>query len=229
MLGFRYWTDGAVVEPGFQVDAISIAGGPVDGAESNAGWTFDGFRTTTGTESTSHFNAYVAENRQYTGYDDSLRTGPYNFGFLSTMPDWVEHFSYQDGLLVSYWESWYTDNSVGDHPGAGLILPVDAHPTIEYWSDGTMMRPRLQSYDSTFGRQPTQSYTFHNDGVPTTVESQPAVSVFDDRKSYWTDGSAPGHYQPGWSSVRVPNTGTQIHVRSVTPGGFMQVQVRPAR
>jgi immune inhibitor A len=227
LLGFRYWTDGATVEPGFQVDAISIAGGPIDGAETDAGWTFDGFRTTTGTETTPFFNAYVAENRQYIGYDDSLRTGPYNFGFLSTRPDWVEHFSYQDGILVSYWDSSHTDNSVGDHPGEGLILPVDAHPAIEYWSDGTMMRPRLQSYDSTFGVQRTQSYTLHNDGVPTTITSKPAVRVFDDRKSYWTDGSAPGHYQPGWSSVRVPNTGTQIRVNSLKPNGIARIQVRP--
>jgi immune inhibitor A len=90
------------------------------------------------------------------------------------------------------------------------------------------MRPRPQSYDSTFGLEPTESYTLHNDGVP-TITSKPAAPVFDDRKSYWTDGSAPGHYQPGWSSVRVPNTGTQIRVQSVTPGGFMQVQVRPAK
>ncbi|MGH3022426.1 MAG: immune inhibitor A domain-containing protein [Gaiellaceae bacterium] len=227
LLGFRYWTDGATVEPGFQVDAISIAGGPIDGAETDAGWTFDGFRTTTGTETTPFFNAYVAENRQYIGYDDSLRTSPYNFGFLSTRPDWVEHFSYQDGLLVSYWDSSYTDNSVGDHPGAGLILPVDAHPEIEYWSDGTMMRPRLQSYDSTFGVHRTESYTLHNDGVPTTIESKPAVRVFDDRKSYWTGGSAPGHYQPGWSSVQVPNTGTQIRVKSLKRSGIARIQVRP--
>lgn len=47
-------------------------------------------------------NAHVLENRQYLGFDDSLRTGPYNFGSLDTKPDWVEHFSYQDGLLISY-------------------------------------------------------------------------------------------------------------------------------
>ena len=44
------------------------------------------------------------------------------------------------------------------------------------------------------------------------IESKPAQSVFDDTKSWWTDGTAPGRYQPGWSSVDVPNTGTVIKV-----------------
>ena len=63
-----------------------------------------------------YFNAYLAEFRQYRGYDDGLRTGPYNFGFPNG-PNWVEHFPYQDGLLVSYWDTAFSDNNVGDHPG----------------------------------------------------------------------------------------------------------------
>ena len=101
---------------------------------------------TTGSEQFTYFNAYLAENRQYTGYDDSLRLGPYNFGFPS-MPNKVEHFPYQDGVLIWYWDSSYDDNNVGDHPGAGLILPIDSHPQILHWSDsGAVMRPRLQAY-----------------------------------------------------------------------------------
>ena len=37
---FRYWTDGAVVEPGFAVDSINV-GGTVDNATSTAGWTLE--------------------------------------------------------------------------------------------------------------------------------------------------------------------------------------------
>ena len=73
---------------------------------------------------------------QYDGYDASLRTA-YNFGFLNTRPDWVETYPYQNGLLVSYWDESQTDNNVGDHPGSGLILPVDAHPTFHHWPNGT--------------------------------------------------------------------------------------------
>lgn len=43
-LGFRYWTDGATAGSGFSVDDIAVTGQPVDGAESDAGWTFDGSR-----------------------------------------------------------------------------------------------------------------------------------------------------------------------------------------
>ena len=42
---------------------------------------------------------YIAENRQYLGYDATLAEGPYNFGWTLTQPDRVEHFPYQDGLL----------------------------------------------------------------------------------------------------------------------------------
>jgi immune inhibitor A len=92
-----------------------------------------------------------------------------------------------------------------------------------------MMRPRIQSYDSTFGRDATQSYTLHLDGVPTTIPSLPAVSVFDDSNSYWTANDGHDHsstrYQPGWSSVNVPDTGTTIRVKSISHTGFAQIDV----
>ena len=240
-IGFRYWTDGATqgnggsTVPGFQIDNIQITGQPLDGAESNAGWAFSpasgGFRVTTGSETQSYLNAYVAENRQYLGYDAGLRTGPYNFGGTNG-PNWAERFPLQDGLLVWYWDTSYGDNNVGDHPGSGEILPVDANPAPLHWSNATVMRPRLQSFDATFTTQATDAITVHNGGVATTVPSRPGVSTFDDSQSYWVSGDpgdAPGttRYQSEWNSVKVPNTGTSIRVTSVTPGGFMQVQVTP--
>ncbi|HEU5087590.1 MAG TPA: hypothetical protein VFT99_09100, partial [Roseiflexaceae bacterium] len=229
-LGFRYWTDGAAVETGLGVDLIAVNGTVIGTAEGDEGWTFDGFTTTTGRTTTAYFNAYVAENRQYVGFDESLKTGPYNFGFLNTLPDWVEHFPYQDGLLVSYWNSQYTDNNVGDHPGEGLILPVDAHPEFTYWNDGQLLRPRLLSYDSTFGLEATDQITLHrNTSEAVTIGPKPAVPVFNDLNTYWFGGSAPGRYQPGWYSVNVPKTGTTIRVVSTSAGNFMQVQVAPAK
>jgi immune inhibitor A len=237
LLGFRYWTDGAVVEPGIAIDEISIAGGALDGAEADAGWTFSpatgGFRTSTGTETSFHFNAYVGENRGYRGFDRSLRTA-YNFGFLDSRPDWVEKFRYQDGLLISYWDESFTDNNVGDHPGGGLILPVDAHPQPMHWADGTLVRPRIQSYDSTFNRDRTEAMTLHKDSVPTRFASQRAVSVFDDLKTWWyaDDGHSAeshGRYQVGWTGVDVPKTGTQIQVEENSLHGFyMDIEVGPS-
>jgi immune inhibitor A len=236
-VGFRYWTDGAqqgtpgVDQPaGFQVDEIAV-GGSTDGAEAASTFTLNGFRVTSGTETQSYFNAYVAENRQYLGYDAGLKTGPYNFGG-AVGPNWAERFPYQDGMLVWYWDTSRSDNNVGDHPGSGLILPIDAHPTIMRWSDGTQMRPRIQSFDSTFGLQATDAFTLWKGGVPTQIASQPAVSTFDDTNSYYTpsdasDAPGGGRYQASWNSVDNPHTGTQIRVKSVTPGGFMESAVTP--
>ena len=175
---------------------------------------------------------YILANRQYIGYDVSLRTGPYNFGWLDTAPDLVEHFPYQDGLLVEYWNTQYTDNNVGDHPGEGLVLPVDAHPQFTHWADGTLMRPRNLSGDATFGLDPVPAITLHSNGVASTIPARPAVPVFKDSNNPWTNcdqhactGAHAGRYQPGWYSVNIPNTGTTVRVKSVSSTGFMQIDV----
>ena len=189
-LGFRYWTDGAVAESGFGVDEISITGLPVDGAETDPGWTYAGFIRTTGTVTQSFFNAYFAEFRQYRGYDDSLRTGPYNFGFPDTAPDWVEHFPYQDGLLVWYYDTSFADNNVGDNclsgRCGGLFLPVDSHPGLLIRPDnGMVWRPRVQSYDATFGLEKTDRICLHTSStVQQCYGNLPANSLFDDTQSY---------------------------------------------
>lgn len=232
---FRYQTDGAAAESGFRVDDIAVDGTVIGTAETdNEGWTFDGFRTTTGTEVETYFNAYIAENRQYDGYDTSLETA-YNFGFLPDSPDKVEHYPYQDGMLVTYWDSSQADNNVGDHPGEGLILPVDAHPGFSHWGDGTLMRPRILSYDSTFGLEKTDPITLHLGGIPARIRSQKAVPTFDDTLTWWFNrdehaatGAHAGRYQPGWYSVDVPKTGTTIRVLNERHG-VLQVRVEPKK
>ena len=100
-----------------------------DGAETSPnGWTLSGFTSVGSTRTIAYDNYYIASNREYVSYDRYLRTGPYNFGFANTRPDWAEHFPYQDGLLISYWDTSQSNNDVGDHPGNGEILPIDAHP-----------------------------------------------------------------------------------------------------
>jgi len=228
LLGFRYWTDVAAVEAGFMVDNIEITGYPLDGAEEDAGWTFDGYRVTTGEESAYFFNAYVAEFRQYRGYDAGLANA-YNFGWggVPGLGNWVEHFPYQDGLLISYWDTSFANNNVGANCASGrcggLLLPVDAHPGLMYRADGGIWRNRVQTYDSTFGLEPTDGIFLHWRGEPSYHESLPSVPIFDDRNSYYDPANPMG-------SVIVPNTGTQIRVKSVSAlGSFMQVQVRPSK
>ena len=236
-LRFRYWTDGFVDGQGIAIDDITITGNPVDGAETDPGWAYDGFSRTQALTN-SYFNAYVLENRTYLGYDAALQKGPYNFGFLADQ-DRVEHFPYQDGLLIWYWNNEWSDNNVATHPGEGLILPVDSHPAIETWTEGTQMRPRIQSYDSTFTKVATESITLHNPatGVAKTIASKPAVSTFNDAlrdgdgtSIYWVPGDASdngvsGNYQAEWNSVDVPDTGTRIQVKSISSTGMMVIDL----
>jgi len=225
MLGFRYWTDPNTGGFGFMVDNISITGYPADGAESDAGWTFAGFRVSNGSESAFYSHYYVAEYRTYMGYDSTLAVGPYNFGFLDNpmLGNWVEHFPYQDGLLINYWDTSQKNNQVRVHPGKGLLLPIDAHPTAMIRADGGLWRNRMQTYDSTFTLAPTDAITLHWRSQPSYHPSLPGNPMFDDRLSYY-DPLNP------WGSVIVPNTGTQIRIQSISAlGGFMQIQVRPAK
>jgi len=238
---FGYVTDGGVqgatgaFPAGISLDDISISGEATpDGAESGAPtWTFatngdTGFHVTGGSETFQYFNAYLAEYRTYRKYDKALQLGPYNF-IGATL---VEHFPYQDGMLVWYWDTSFTDNNVGDHPGGGEILPVDAHPGVMHWANGAVARPRIQSYDATFGLWKTDSITLHGPGgVAKTFPSLAAVPVFNDNKSYWVNGD-PGdaagnaRYQSEWNSVNTPHTGTTIRVVGIDSGsGFLQILV----
>ena len=232
IIGFRYWTDVAVAHSGLFADDIAIDGQPVDGAETDPGWTYDGFVRATNIVTLSFFNAYFAEYRNYRGYDDGLRTGPYNFGFLNNpdLGNWVEHFPYQDGLLVWYYDTSFPDNDVGDNCAGGrcggLFLPVDAHPDLLLRPDnGQVWRPRIQSYDSTFGQQKTDEICLHLNSIEGCYGGLPGNPIFNDMNSYWVapDASISNF---GWASVPVPHTGTTIRVVSTSAqGNFMQVLV----
>jgi immune inhibitor A len=231
-IGFRYWTDGAVAESGFFVDDIGITGSALDDAETDPGWSYAGFTRTGSVVTLSFFNAYFAEFRTYRGYDDGLRTGPYNFGFLDNpaLGNWVEHFPYQDGLLVWYYDTSFADNNVGDNCASGrcggLYLPVDAHPDLLLRPDnGLVWRPRIQSYDSTFGLEKSDLVCLHANSIEQCYGGLPANPVFDDTQSYWFAPN-PAIGNNGWASVPVPHTGTKIRVASVSAqGNFMQVLV----
>jgi immune inhibitor A len=220
----RYSTDPAVTEFGVLVDDVKINGVSIGDAEqADQGWALKGFYRTNGEYQVSYYNAYIVENRQYDDYDSSLRTA-YNFGFIGSRPDWVETHPYQPGALIWYLNDEYNlqgdfSNDVADHPGEGFLLPVDAHPQFSHWPDGTLMRPRILSADSTFGYKKTDRVTLHKEGVPGVLPSYPGQPVFDDTAQWWFNsdehgatGAHPGRYQPGWYSVDVPKTGTTIRV-----------------
>ncbi|WP_104820922.1 immune inhibitor A domain-containing protein [Kitasatospora sp. MMS16-BH015] len=207
---FHNTTDGGVHNPGFALDNISVTadGSAVfsDDAEKGAnGWTASGFSIISGKFSKDYDQYYLAENRQYVSFDSTLKTGPYNFGFASK-PNWVEHYANQNGLLIWLWDTSQSDNNVTNHPGSGLILPIDSHPTPLKWGDGTFMRPRLQGYDSPFGFEKTDGLKLHKADQLTSIYPSGGVRSFNDHTvSYWNAATP-------YSSVKVPDTHTAITV-----------------
>jgi immune inhibitor A len=229
LVGFRYFTDGGVAEVGFMADDITVTGSPTDGAETDGGWTYKpttGFRVTSGTESSLKSHYYVAEYRTYKGYDNGLKVGPYQFGYLDNpaLGNYVDHFPYQDGLLINYWDTAQLNNNTSVHAGAGLLLPVDAHPVALKRIDGVTWRNRVQSYDSTFTLTRTDAINnIHVNSVLSPIPSLAAAPVFNDTKSYWDSNNPTG-------SVKVPNTRTKITITSVSAqDGFMQIVVSPVK
>ena len=224
-LRLHYRTDGAVqgqnedAVAGFFADEFVLTGAFTDGAESGTGgWTADGFAAVGATKSELFDHYYVASNRTYASYDRYMRTGPYNFGFPDR-PDWVEHFPYQDGLLVSYWDTSFSDNNTSEHPGNGEVLPIDANPRPIYRLDGKPWRARIQGYDAPFSLQKSDSFTLHaqETGAASYIRGQAAVPVFDDRRSYW-DAALPN------AGVKVPNAGVRIQVQR-QQGTSMRIRI----
>lgn len=220
---FLYRTDGAVAPDGFFADDIVVAadGVPIvtSGAEDgDEGWALDGFAATTGTETGEFNNYYIASNRTYTSYDKYLRTGPYNFGWADTRPDWVEHFAYQQGLLVSYWDTSQLDNNTSEHPGQGLILPVDSHPRpVINLATGAPWRSRVQAYDAPFSLRKPASFTLHTNGQPSLIRGGKAEPVFNDAKTF-------RYPELPEAGVDLPAVGVKIRVLS-QEGTSMKIRV----
>jgi immune inhibitor A len=214
-LRLRYRTDGGIALDGFFADEVTVVadGTPLftSGAESygDEGWRLAGFRATNGTEVNRHDNFYVASHRTHVSYDRYLATGPYNFGWQTTLPRKVEHFSYMPGLLISYWDTSQNDNNTSQHYGEGLILPIDSHPRPVYDIDGRPWRARVQVYDAPFSLRRPASFTLHVNGKPSYVRGGDPVPLFDDSDPYWFE-EAPLH------GVKVPDTGTRIRVLSAS-------------
>lgn len=227
-LRFRYQTDGGVAQKGFAADEITVtADGTAlfsDNAESaDAAWTTKGFSRIGASITDDYAQYYIAENRQYVSYDKTLKSGPYNFGFSTTRPSWVEHYAYQNGLLIWKWDTSQKDNNTSQHPGVGLLLPVDSHPTPLKWSDGTLMRNRIQSYDSPFSWFRTDGMTLHNADVATKIPSRAGVPVFNDHTSTYYDAATP------FAGVKITDTNTKIKiVKEALNGSTISVQVGPA-
>ncbi len=218
-LRFRYSTDGgaqgnsATVPDGIFVDEIAITAGATtvfaDGAETGAnGWTLAGWSAVGASTSEMFDNYYIAGHRSYVSYDKYLKTGPYYFGYANTKPDMVDHYAYQQGLLISYWDTSYADNDTIAHPGSGRNMYVDAHPVPLYKLDGLPWRSRIQVYDAPFGLKKADTFDLHHNSRLEHIHGQNAVPLFDDTGKYWYS-ELPNH------GVKLPAVGVKIRVLSV--------------
>jgi immune inhibitor A len=210
-LRFYYKTDGGLALPGLYVDDVAVKAGATtvlqDGAEDGATvFALDGF-SRLGASTTRQFdNYYVMGNRTYESFDKYLLTGPYNFGFTNTKPDWVEHYKYGHGLLISYWDTSVLDNDTVTHPGSGRNLPIDANPQpIINTATGAPWRARIQVYDAPFSLHTADSMTLHTNGKPSYIRGQAAKPLFDDTKKYWYS-ELPNH------GVKLPAAGVKVRV-----------------
>ncbi len=208
---FQYKTDGGLALAGFFADDITVtADGEViasDDAESESTtWVADGFSIVGATTTAQFDHFYIMGNRSYVDYDQYLRTGPYNFGFANTKPDWVEHYPYQQGLLISYWDTSVADNNTSQHPGTGRNLIIDSRPrpTINLWT-GQPWRARIQVYDAPFSKRKADTLTLHWNGQESKIRGEKAAATFDDTQQYFYD-SLPNH------GVKLPATGFRVTV-----------------
>ncbi|MCP3787648.1 immune inhibitor A [Micromonospora sp. A3M-1-15] len=223
---YRYATDGGVHFAGPFLDNVSLTkNGSVawtDDAETLAAeWTAKGWTRITGSVTDTYPRFYIAENRTWFGYDDTLRTGPYNYGFASR-PNWVEHLSNHQGMLVWYVNYAYGDNNTSQHPGYGLNLPVDVRPDkINVGGQGVITN-RRNGYDATFSLYAKPAQTFHKNDVAVTVPALDPQPIFSDKGvgKYYTSGNP-------WNSVKVAGTGTTIEIlkQGTTPTSDMVVKV----
>ncbi|WIM96797.1 immune inhibitor A [Actinoplanes oblitus] len=206
----RYVSDSGTNKGGFFGDELTVTadGATVstEGAEGTSTWTLNGFTVIGSTVVRKYQHYYIAGYRSYTSFDKYLATGPYNFGFADK-PDYVEHYNYQPGLLISYWDTSQADNNTPAHPGQGRNLYIDAHPKPFKAPDGNPWRVRVQIYDAPFGLFPTDGMLLHQAGKPSLVYPQWGNPVFNDKDKYFYD-ELPNH------GVKLPAVGVKIAVKS---------------
>ncbi|HET7182245.1 MAG TPA: immune inhibitor A domain-containing protein [Candidatus Limnocylindrales bacterium] len=257
LVRFRYVSDGGVNMGGAFIDDITIKSGgttifPTDTVENGEnGWIADGgFKISTGSEEVVGDRYYIAENRTYTGYDAGLEVGPYQFSFAVTDPNKVEHFAFEDGLLVWMVDESYGDNNNSEHAGRGLALPVDARPAPFFWDDGTKPSNRRQPFDATFGTQavpegptsddeggslpcaglhkqylaghgPSQSVAYYC--AWPSAEERAAIATFSDSSetAYWDSTNAQ-------NSVKTAGSGLSLEVTSQVTNGDIDLTITDA-
>lgn len=210
-LRFRYITDPAEGGKGFAIDDLKIdAIGFHESFETqDHHWSRNGFvRLANGEVSREYSHSYMLEWRTNYGFDRALGSLSY---FMA--PGLVRYFSYQPGLVL-----WYRngsldlgDNRVGQHPGEGGLLVVDARAEVEWLDEHRPFGTRYQIHDAAFGFEPSLKHDFGGLGK-VFLGGTEASSVFNDSLSYF-------HAEQPYSSVETPNVGVRFSLLNISPDG----------
>ena len=234
---FLYKTDGGVALAGAFLDSIVVKSGKqtvlTNGAEANdSGLVARGFTKSDGTAKRIAEQYYWLESRQYVGADATLENGPYQFSKGYTAPNWVEHFPFQNGMLVWFQDKRQADNNTIEHEGYGQSLPVDAVPAKFYY-EGTTAAPsnRRQPFDATFGLEQVDPVCLHREvlvghGAKQEVVTQAACAPTGRQQAQFNDSNVDQY----WSSTN-PLNSTKVAGVGVTAtvlsddNGFMTVRV----
>jgi immune inhibitor A len=217
LLQFRYFTDGGVANKGWEITDLMVGGAPI----ATADFTSEGWLRVDGAKASMSDNYYVAEYRTRDGSDATLKNC---YQFNGLYANWVDWFSYNQGLHLIYRDTFWQDNDVASHIGEGGWMVVDARPqpdgipydqTVGYW------RPRIQVRDAAFSvkRTPSQSIWFrdYDAGVGVGESVAPgkgAQAWFNDAWTYWFPETPE-------AGVKIPqNLGVRIQVKSMNADGM---------
>ena len=154
-------TDGGVALKGWEITDVAIENIVLP----ESAFASDGWIRVDGEWQQKTDRYYIAEYRTYDGFDESLKDCyQWNDGYAS----WVDWFSYNRGLHLIYRDTFYEDNDVATHIGAGGWMVVDAHPKVDSvaYSDGATdyvgyWRPRIQVRDAAFSLKPTRTQSIY--------------------------------------------------------------------
>lgn len=141
-LVFYYWTDGYVANPGFYADDIQVTVDDTvvlaDNAETEGSFSLAGFTRNPGYSLHDHY--YLLEWRTHQGVDEGL-------AHVNVAGELLE---FNEGLVIWYADTSYSDNWVGIHPGNGFLGVVDADQHANTWNDQQVASTRYQVHDAAF-------------------------------------------------------------------------------
>lgn len=184
-LVFYYWTDGYVTNPGFYADDIQITADSapvlVDDAETEGTASLAGFTRDMGFTLNDHY--YLLEWRTHRGVDEGL----------AHVNVAGEMLPFNEGLLIWYADTSYSDNWVGYHPGNGFIGVVDADQYLNTWNDHSVASTRYQVRDAAFNLNKSDKVTLDLlDGYNLLLRDNhnKRVPLFDDSADF-SNGAIP--------------------------------------